>query len=267
MTVVEQDLPAGEETALVNWLNGGDARPTFAPPRPSDRGVDGWPTLVDNVETLAHVALIARHGAAAYRQAGEVDEPGTILVTARGALARPGIHELAIGSPLGPLLGPEPTGAVLIGGYFGTWLSPDQARAADLSNRALRPLGASIGCGLVAALPVGHCPLHEVDAVLAWLAANSAGQCGACVNGLPVLSHAFAELAAGDRTGSAAAGLDRWTPMVAGRGACKLPDGAVRFLASARVAFADHIETHRRSGPCPPNRTTTLPTPPLEGWR
>ena len=258
---------AGEETALVNWLNGGDARPTFAPPRPSDRGVDGRPTLVDNAETLANVALIARHGAAAYRQSGEPDEPGHILVTARGALARPGIHELPIGAPLGPLLGPEPTGAVLVGGYFGTWLTPEQARRAELSNRALRPLGASLGCGLVAALPVGHCPLQEVDAVLAWLAANSAGQCGACVNGLPALSRAFGELAAGDRTGSAAARLDRWTPMVAGRGACKLPDGAVRFLDSARVAFAEHIELHRRYGPCPPNPSAVLPTPALEGWR
>ena len=258
---------AGQETALVNWLNGGDARPTFAPPRPSDRGVDGRPTLVDNAETLANVALIARHGAAAYRQAGEADEPGNILVTARGALARPGVHELPIGAPIAPLFGPEPTGAVLIGGYFGSWLTPEQARRAELSNRALRPLGASLGCGLVAALPAGHCPLHEVDAVLAWLAANSAGQCGACVNGLPALSHAFSDLAAGDRTGSAATRLDRWAPMIAGRGACKLPDGAIRFLDSARAVFADHIEVHRRHGACPPNRTNVLPTPALDSWR
>src|SRR5205807_8833736 len=72
---------ASEESALVHWLNGGDARPTFTPPRPFERGVHGRPTLVHNVETLAHVATITRHGSDWFRATGDADEPGTLLVT------------------------------------------------------------------------------------------------------------------------------------------------------------------------------------------
>ena len=92
---------AGEETALVSWLNGGRVKPTFAPPRPSDKGVGGAPTLVDNVETLANVALIARYGAEAYRLVGEDDEPGSILVTVRGAVERPAVYETELGVSVG----------------------------------------------------------------------------------------------------------------------------------------------------------------------
>jgi NADH:ubiquinone oxidoreductase subunit F (NADH-binding) len=261
---------AGEETALVAWLNGGAAKPTFAPPRPSDRGVDGAPTLVDNVETLANIGLIARFGAAAYRQVGEDEEPGTALFTVRGGVSRPGIYEMPIGTPLAQLLETGragPARAVLVGGYFGTWLTPEEAGSAVLSSAGLRPFGASLGCGLVAVMPAGLCPLPEVSRVLHWLAANSAGQCGACVNGLPALAGAFDRAVAGDRSGRANAQLDRWSPMITGRGACKLPDGAVRFLESARRAFEVHIAEHRRSRPCRADPSAILPTPSLGGWR
>ena len=91
---------AGEESALVHWLNGGDARPTTVPPRPYQRGVGGRPTLVDNVETLAHVALIIRNGPEWFRQAGTSDEPGTALVTVTHAGARPAVVESVLGAPL-----------------------------------------------------------------------------------------------------------------------------------------------------------------------
>jgi NADH:ubiquinone oxidoreductase subunit F (NADH-binding) len=261
---------AGEETALVSWLNGGLGRPTFAPPRPSDKGVGGAPTLVDNVETLANVALIARFGAYAYRLAGEADEPGTTLITMRGAVERPAVYETEIGAPLAGLLrqgGAGESSGVLVGGYFGTWLTPEEANRLRLSARGMYPAGASVGCGLVAVMPANHCPLDEVANVLRWLAASSAGQCGACTNGLPALSAAFDELVKGDPERRADPRLDRWSAMVAGRGACKLPDGAIRFLTSARRVFAPHVQRHRRHGPCGPNNSRILPTPAIDSWR
>jgi NADH:ubiquinone oxidoreductase subunit F (NADH-binding) len=260
----------GEESALVSWLNGGPARPAFVPPRPFEAGVDGAPTLIDNVETLAHVALIARFGPEAFRMAGEPDEPGTMLVTVGGGVSRPGVYEREIGTPMAGLL--EPAGAgrflgVLVGGYFGTWLSPGEARGANLSTGSLRAAGASVGCGLVAVMPADRCPLQDVSDVLHWLAASSAGQCGACINGLPALAGAFDGAVNGDRDGAASALLDRWTPMLAGRGACKLPDGAVRFLDSARRVFAAHLDDHRRYGPCPANPSPLFPTPRPGDWR
>ncbi len=95
---------SSEETSIVHWLNGGEARPTAVPPRPYERGVGGRPTLLDNVETLAHVALIARFGAAWYRQAGLPDAPGTMLTTVSGAVDAPGVYEVEVGTPIGDVL-------------------------------------------------------------------------------------------------------------------------------------------------------------------
>jgi NADH:ubiquinone oxidoreductase subunit F (NADH-binding) len=262
---------AGEETALVSWLNGGLAKPTFAPPRPSERGVGGAATLVDNVETLAHVGLIARFGPQWWKSVGTIDEPGSMLVTIRGAVERPGVYEFPIGTSIRQVLagaGPGTYSALLVGGYFGTWISAAEAQGADLSSRSLKPLGASIGCGLIAVMPTSHCPLQEVSQVLSWVAANSSGQCGACINGLPALAGAFAALV--DRRADVhdpEAWLDRWSPMVAGRGACKLPDGAIRFLNSARRVFESHVALHLARGPCPGNAAQILPTPALGGWK
>jgi len=261
---------AGEETALVSWLSGGEARPTFAPPRPSERGVQGMPTLLDNVETLANIALIARHGAGAYRLAGTDDDPGTALITVRGAVDKPGVYERPFGAPLAALLGEaglQEASGVLIGGYFGTWLSLPDTLTLRFSRASLGSLGASPGCGLLAVLPERHCPIQEVSAVLSWLAANSAGQCGPCANGLPAIAGAYAQLAAGERTGRALQSVERWSMMVTGRGACKLPDGTAQFVRSANRVFARHVQRHRLGGPCPPNRSQVLATPPLGEWK
>jgi len=260
---------AGEETALIHWLNGGDAKPTMVPPRPFERGVGGRPTLVQNVETLAHLALIARFGAEWFRQIGTSGDPGTRLLTVSGGVAHPGIFEVASGFALrealaagGLAAGPAPP--VLVGGYFGTWLDPDQVAAARLDVDSMRAIGASPGCGVVWALPDGVCGLAESARVLRWYADQGAGQCGPCLNGLP----AIAELVAGSRAAQAAAALRRWLQMVTGRGACRHPDGAARFAASALRVFAGEVELHARRWPCPgAGRAAVLPTPRGGGWR
>ena len=158
---------AGEESALVNWLNGGEAKPTFVPPRPFERGVRGRPTLVQNAETLAHIALIARRGAAWFRELGTQQEPGTALVTVAGAVARPGVCEVPIGYPLVDVLGAAGTAmnevsAVLVGGYFGTWLSPKAAARTTYDRASLGAVEASPGCGVVAALSRDACGLLDL---------------------------------------------------------------------------------------------------------
>ncbi len=243
----------GEETALVNWLNGGDAKPTFTPPRPFERGVARRPTLVDNVETLAHVALIDRFGAQWWRSAGTGADPGTMLVTING-VDRPGVYEVPLGSSLKSVLrnaGAHDVTGVLVGGYFGTWLTSRQAAMATLSADDLKAMGAGLGCGAIAVLHSGTCPLTELARVTRWLAAQSAGQCGVCVHGLPAIAGGVEHIADGrDRDGSAELAVRRWIDMVAGRGACKLPDGALRFVSSGFSVFAEHIAEHAARGPC-----------------
>ena len=152
----------GEETALVNWLNGGDAKPTFTPPRPFERGVGRRPTLVDNVETLAHVALIERFGARWWREVGTADDPGSMLVTLTG-VDRPGVYEVPLGTVAqvgAPQRGRARRHAgVLVGGYFGTWLTARQAAMVTLSSADLKAMGAGLGCGAIAALHSDTCPL------------------------------------------------------------------------------------------------------------
>jgi NADH:ubiquinone oxidoreductase subunit F (NADH-binding) len=255
----------GEETALVNWLNGGDAKPTFTPPRPFERGVGRRPTLVDNVETLAHVALIERFGAPWWRKVGTTDDPGSMLVTLTG-VDRPGVYEVPLGTPLKSVLrnaGAHDVTGVLVGGYFGTWLTARQAAMVTLSSADLKAMGAGLGCGAIAALHSDACPLVELARVTRWLASQSAGQCGVCVHGLPAIAGGVEHIANGrDRDGSAELAVRRWTEMVAGRGACKLPDGALRFVTSGFTVFAEHIAEHAARGPCAAaGRQPVLPVP------
>ena len=198
---------SGEETAVVSHLSGGTALPRFKSPRVTERGVRGRPTLVSNVETLALLALIARRGAAWFRSAGTVDAPGTMLLTVGGAVRAPGIVETGHGTPLAAVLalagGPSTElQAVLLGGYHGTWLTADEVTFAKLSRSDLAPLGASPGAGVVVALGAGTCGLVEMSRVMSYLAQESAGQCGPCLNGLPRIANQLKSVAFGRGGGS-----------------------------------------------------------------
>ena len=269
------DVPAGyvasQETALISFLNGSGAQPSFVPPRPSERGVRRHPTLVLNVETLANVALIARYGPGWFRAAGTADEPGSVLVTVSGAVAAPGVYEAALGTPVGALLdragGPsEPAQAVLAGGYFGGWLPLPAAAAVPLARRSLREAGAALGPGVLVVLPAASCPLAETARVTRYLAGQSAGQCGPCRNGLPALAQAMGQVA----FGQPGPDLLGWTrdllALVSGRGACHLPDGAAGLVASTLRTFAADLRQHAEHGPCGrAARRPVLPLPVLPG--
>jgi NADH:ubiquinone oxidoreductase subunit F (NADH-binding) len=247
---------AGEESALVNFLNGGEAKPISVPPRPYQRGVRGRATLVQNVETLAHLALVARFGAEWFGSVGTADEPGSVLTTVVGGVARPGVLELALGTPLTTVVdaadgASEPVGALLVGGYFGTWLDLATAEHLTLSHRALREAGATLGCGVIAVLPAASCGVVETGRVARYLASESAGQCGPCVHGLDAIATALEALAIGQAPRGTVATVERWLTDVAGRGACHMPDAAVVFVRSALSVFADDYMLHERRGPCP----------------
>ncbi len=206
---------AGEESALVARINGGAARPGFKQPRVFERGVGGRPTLVQNVETLAHLALIARYGAAWFRGAGTPAEPGSMLCTIRDPDGGIRIVEAAIGTPLRHLvwLGDD-VQAVLVGGYHGGWLSAACARQLTLSNADLRQAGAIAGAGILIALPAARCGLAETAAVTRYLALESAGQCGPCFNGLPAIAAALSAVARPRPAERELASLRRWAGLV-----------------------------------------------------
>jgi NADH:ubiquinone oxidoreductase subunit F (NADH-binding) len=258
---------AGQETALVSVLNGGLPVPTFVPPRPSDKGVRRQPTLVLNVETLAQVALIARYGAAWFRSVGPEAAPGSALVTVTGAVDRPGVREIPLGTPLAEVLRrsglSSPAQAVLTGGYFGTWLPLPAALSVPVSGPALRAAGGSLGAGVLAVLPDTACGLAETARVTGFLASQIADQCGPCRNGMPALAEAMNWIAFGQPD----ADIIRWarqlTELVTGRGACHLPDGAAGLVTSALKVFSADVRRHAQAGPCEgARRPAILPIPP-----
>ena len=265
---------AGEETAVVNRLNGRAARPNEVPPRPYDSGVDGMPTLLNNVETLAHAALIARRGAAWFREAGTADSPGTALVTVCGAVRTPGVREAAFDQTLGEVVAEaggtvaEP-GAVLLGGYFGRWVQADRVWPLALERRSLRRVHASLGAGVIAVLPQSACGVAETDRIITFLARESAGQCGPCHVGLPAMSELLHAVAIGRAGPRSVETLGRWATEIRGRGACRHPDGATLLMSSALEVFADDLKRHVRDGACRgARRAPMLPTPLLPGgWR
>ena len=245
---VPDSFVAGEETALVAHLNGEPARPTFTPPRPFERGVRGLPTLVQNVETLAHLALIARHGRG----------PETLLVTLAGAVRRPGVREVPVGAPLASLLADAGgvrgrASAFLVGGYFGTWVEATALDDIELGDAALERHGASLGARAIVALPEGACGVRETARIARYLATESAGQCGPCVHGLSAVASDLEALVDRRRTVDRAR-LERRLDAIAGRGACRHPDGAIRLVASALRVFASDVERHLAGRRCEARR-------------
>jgi NADH:ubiquinone oxidoreductase subunit F (NADH-binding) len=246
---------AGQESALVNHLNGGPAKPTFTPPMPFVQGVRRRPTLINNAETVAHLALIARHGAEWFRQLGTPSQPGSTLLTLSGPVAHPGVYEIEHGASLTSLI--DAAGGTtsrvrgaLLGGYAGSWIGAERLHGIGLSGEHLAPHGASLGAGVVLLLSEDACPVAETARVARWLAGQSTGQCGPCVHGLDSLAGTIEEIAAGTTGGKAMQRIDRLTWLVRGRGACGHPDGAVNLVLSALEAFPDEFADHARHGSC-----------------
>jgi NADH:ubiquinone oxidoreductase subunit F (NADH-binding) len=257
---------SGEESSVVHVLNRGAAVPTSGP-RPFVSGIGGRPTLIQNVETLAHLATIHAFGPGWFRSIGTDDMPGSMMVTVSGGVARPGVYEIEVGSPLRDAIrraggASSGIGGVLVGGYAGSWLDLDLVDLVTLDPRGLASANGILGAGVVVVLPADGCGWTETARVLRWLAGQTAGQCGPCVHGLAAIAVAAEQVAAGRGAGAVVDRLSRWASEVEGRGACRMPDGAVRLLRSALVAFDADVRAHTKGRRCSGSRHPgVLPTP------
>ncbi len=238
---------AGEASAVVSWIERGVPAPTQVPPRLAEHGLQGQPTLVQNIETLAHLALIARYGADWYRAIGTPQEPGSMLVTVIGPVRNRGVKEIEIGTRVRDIIELAgglrvPIGALLVGGYSGAWVRWPAAADLPFSAAGLARAGAGPGAGLIAALPADICPLAETASIASYLAAESAGQCGPCLFGLGAIASELAALARGGQGEPRL--IRRWLGQVEGRGACRHPDGAARMIRSAFDVFGAEVRQH-----------------------
>ncbi len=254
---------SGEETAAVHFINAGIALPTSIPPRPFERGIDGRPTLVQNVETLAHAAMIARYGDAWFRSLGVGGASGTTLITVGGAVPQTMLIEARQGSTVADAVNAaggltSDSDAVLLGGYFGGWVESTKAWALPLDAETLRAQGFALGCGVVAVLPAGRCGVVETAKIVAYLAHESARQCGPCTFGLRAISATLGRIAGLTSTAGDLEHIRRWSGLLAGRGACRHPDGAAGLLASAQRVFGDEFLRHDRDHRCSSGAVTAV---------
>lgn len=236
---------AGEETAVVRRINGGPALPTAKPPRPFERGVQGRPTLVSNVETLARIALIAARPDLRRRTARST------LVTLSGGHVAPLLAEVPYGTTLRSLAAaqgtPEATGA-LMGGLFGGLIATGSLDL-SLDPGALAAAGTALGCGAIRFLAPGECPVAAAADAVGHLAAESARQCGVCMTGTASIRDALYALTVGAAAPDTVTKLLRWSAGLPGRGACGLLDAAAGSAGSLLRAFPELTRSHLDS-PC-----------------
>jgi NADH:ubiquinone oxidoreductase subunit F (NADH-binding) len=245
---------SSEASALVNFLTTGEARPTTGP-LPSERGVQGRPTLLDNVETLAQLALLARRGADWFRERGTASSPGTMLVTVDGPVRRPGVYEVDLGTPAGQLVrmaggASGPVQAMLLGGLGGAWLPLPASGNLALGYDECRAEGVALGVASLVLLPVDACGLGVAAEIAGYLAGESAGQCGPCMFGLPSMAQDLSAVAEGRIDDELSERLGRRLGVIPRRGACAHPDGVVRMAESALRVFAEDLAGHLAGRPC-----------------
>lgn len=245
----------GEETAAVASVMGGFPFPTLKPPYPAEKGVNSAPTLVNNVETLAHAGQILRHGPEWYRGLGLGGAPGTKLFSLSGDVLRPGLHELPMGTSLhslvfeqgGGMLGGKSFKAVFTGGPSNTLLTADDLDVPlDFDN--LRKRGSRLGTGAMIVVGEGTSILRKTAEYVAFFAANSCGQCPPCKIGTHQVSRILERIEAGAGRPGDLQALENLAELLPGSGRCGLVDGAATVLASSLKAFRGEYERALRRG-------------------
>lgn len=228
---------SGESSAILRALSGGPALPTFRRAAGQVTRIDGRAALVQNVETLARVAVAAYNGR----------DTDTTLLTVTGPTHRAVLEVTTttrLREPVTAVVGASPVQAVLVGGYGGSWAPWAQISGLPADDSALRPHGLSLGAGVLLALPASSCGLQLTAEITGYLAENSARQCGPCLFGLRAVAELTAELAARNVRRRDTTRLRRFLTEISGRGGCHHPDGAVRMVASALATFAEDVSAH-----------------------
>jgi NADH-quinone oxidoreductase subunit F len=249
----------GEETALLNALEGRRANPRAKPPFPPVVGLWGKPTTLNNVETICNVPHIVRHGADWYRRLSLTPNGGTKIFGVSGRVRHPGGWELPMGTTIREIL--EEHAGGMQAGYGFRGLLPGGASTDFLTDAHLdvpmdfdtvQKVGSRMGTGTMVVLDDRTCPVGMVLNLVQFFARESCGWCTPCREGLPWAVRLLAAIESGNGTPEDLVRLRLLTRRLApGRTFCALAPGAMEPLQSALNYFEDDFKRHIRDKRCP----------------
>jgi NADH-quinone oxidoreductase subunit F len=249
---------AGEETAMLESMQGRPAMPRQKPPfYPTDYGLYGKPTLVNNVETLCNVPRILHKGAAWFTQVGTEKCPGTMMFSLSGAVNRPGVYEMPMGVTMRELIergGGVPGGrhikAVFPGGPAFSMVTADQLDL-PMDFDSLKKAGTGLGSAGVIVVDDATCMVRQTLKFSNFFKGESCGQCPPCRMGTINLATLMTKIEAGEGTQKDLDSLLQLCGFVKGTGYCTLVTGAAVLVQSSVKLFRDEFEEHIRLQRCP----------------
>jgi len=258
LTAAPHNYVAGEDTAVIEVIEGKKAWPRQKPPFPVTVGLFGKPTLVNNVETLANVAPIVLHGADWYRKFGTAESSGTMIFSLGDDVNRPGVYELPFGTSLkfliedcgGGIKDGKKIKAILPAAPSAAFLPPEKIDT-PLDHNSMRDAGSALGCGVVRLIPEGTCMVEEVLKISEFFTAESCGQCPACRMETSTLTVMLKKVQAGQ---GGQAILEQFGKIIAfnrGKGFCSLIGMPGPPIESAIKLFPADFEAHLTTGKCP----------------
>lgn len=230
----EPRFVAGQARAVLELMAGRPNLPVTAWSPEAFDGHRGRPTLLSNAETWAQVG--------ARLLPGSRDARPTSLLTWDGE-GEPVVIEVTDGAAWSQVL-PDHRGPLLVGGYHGAWTTRERLSVLRVDREQMRAAGVPLGAGTLIPLGPGECPLTMTARITSYLAAQSAGRCGPCLNGLPALAAAVTAVASG---GAGPDRIEQLCQLVTGRGACAHPDGTARMVGSLLAAFPEEVAAHARA--------------------
>ena len=246
----------GEETALLESLEGKKGQPRFKPPFPASYGLYGKPTTVNNTETLAAVPWIMRNGADAFLALGRPNNGGTKLFSVTGHVAKPGNYEVKLGTPFAKLLemaggmrGGRKLKAVIPGGSSMPVVPAETMMQTDMDYDSVAKAGSMLGSGAVIVMDETTCMVRALERLSYFYFEESCGQCTPCREGTGWLYRVVNRIENGQGRMEDLALLDNVADNIAGRTICALGDAAAlpvkSFLKHFRHEFEHHIEHQR----------------------
>jgi len=246
----------GEETALIESLEGKRGEPRLRPPYPTTCGLFGRPTALNNVETLCNLPGIVAHGAAWYRQIGPEKSPGTKLYPVSGHVKRTGCLEAPLGhktlrqvieGPAGGMRGEAPFRACHLGGAAGAIVGPEFLDV-PLDFGSCSVAGAMLGAGTILVLDADTCLVDYCRAVAAFFRAESCGKCTPCRVGTERYNQILTDLTGGRGTSEQLEELVYWGEVMVDSSLCGLGQTAPTAVMSALALFREEFEAHTRGG-------------------